>query len=182
MKAEPPIPREASARGGRRKTAKKLNAMAHAQGARRRHSAARIAALKVPVPFADVRDFLTNLRELLDQFPLGTHGEIAERIGVSGSSTVRKYLLLKKFPTQGKLDKLAAWWKAHRNVPSDATGRKPHAPAAGPRAISLSKLTPAVTTRLHKAARLRNVSPLQLADQILERHLPSLDDLARAER
>jgi hypothetical protein len=84
-----PVPREASSRGGRRKTAAKLNALATAQAARRSRVPARTRALKVPPAFKDVRDFLTSLSGLVDQFPLGTHSQIAAKLGVGNSTVVK---------------------------------------------------------------------------------------------
>ncbi|HEY3898916.1 MAG TPA: hypothetical protein VGM54_09905 [Chthoniobacter sp.] len=191
---KPGDPKEASSRGGKAKTAAKLDALARLHSLKRELGKQRIAALKVPAPFDDVHDFLGTLREFVGRFPIVPGVEMAQFVGVA-SSTISKYIRCKVIPTQEKLDLLIAWWKSkrasHPDIPLSRPKRiivpvrtpaKPTSRAPVPRMQRIGRyLDPVVADRLTRSARIKNLSPEKLADQILGRHLPSVDELIKAE-
>jgi hypothetical protein len=184
------VPREASSRGGKAKTAAKLNALAIAQAKRRDSAERRRQALTVPPGFRNAADFLAVIAEIAGR-RIGGRTELCKAAGVD-TSKVTKWLKpgSKRAPTQAQLDKLVAW---HASLLGDES--RPAAPASsiapgqaqtGPLALApiwsvkgaaSTKLPPEINERLVRTARRRNVTPQQLNAQILDRHLPKLHEL-----
>jgi transcriptional regulator with XRE-family HTH domain len=176
----PPVPTEASARGGRARTAAKLRATALARKAKTRAAAERFAALRVPAGFQTADDFLTILKRHVEAAPIGTVRELAARADVS-DSTISKYLHRLRKPSQEKLDALIAWWTENcrdgRESPSRGGHAEPRSRGVEARGAGLTKLPPEIAWRLGATARRRNVQPIVLAAQILDRALPRKAEL-----
>jgi hypothetical protein len=176
--------REAASRGGKAKTVAKLNALARAQERRRLKAAQRRASLKVPAPFTSAIDFLKTCGELVKALSPGHQADLAKECQVN-SKTVSRWMSGQAVPDQSKMDIVVAWWRGLRTrlehgeeLPPTDVPRKvlTDRQAMG---ASLNRLDPAVSKRLRKAAALRNLSPIQLAEQILDRHLPAIHELER---
>lgn len=155
----------------------KADAVGKAHQARASAVRERRSALQVPEPFSSAEDFLRSLAGIARALPRQPGGEIARLCNVS-TSTVSKWLRGAKVPTQANLDKLITWWRSNRQhaESSSAAAAAPHIKRTTP-TVSLSRLPEAIGSRLRKAARLRNVDPITLAGQILDRQLPSLEEM-----
>lgn len=147
-------------------------ALAKAQQGGRDAAAARWAALSVPAPFRNARDFLATVHAVARALPEGANRQIAAACGVH-SSTVSKWFLGKKYPSQPALDKIAAWWKTHREIIPEQAPTTPRET----RAVSLARLPDQISARLKRAAKLRNLKPIEYAAQILDRHLPRIEEM-----
>ena len=145
-----------------------------ANAAHRESIAARRASLRVPPPFHAADDFLAAARRLVESLPAGANRQIADICGVS-TSTASKWLRGVKVPMQPNLDKVIEWWKAHRDA-KPVTPQTPTTPRVAAK-VSLARLPSHISARLKRAARLRNVDPWTYAAQILDRHLPALEDM-----
>ena len=150
-------------------------ALAAVQQRRREAAANRVASLRAPEPFASARDFLESFGKLVLSMPRGCSAEIARECEVD-TSTATKWLRGDKVPTQQNLDKLVAWWRVNRDraTPMPVLRRGPSGAA---QSTALTRLPESVAMRLRRTARLRNLTPIKLAEQILDRHLPSIDAL-----
>ena len=172
------ISKEASARGGRAKTAAKMDATAKAQSARRQATQARRAALVVPAGFASATDFLRTVAEVAGH-RLGGGLELANHVGVS-NSTLSKWFRGSKIPEQANLNKIEEWWRAQLVGLPEPTLRVAVVPGGRSDAkavVSLSRLPEAISERLRRTARRRNLTPIQYATQILDRALPRIEEL-----
>ena len=146
-------------------------ALAQVQQRRREAAAARVVNLRVPAPFTSAPDFLDQLNKMVVEMPYGCSANIASYCAVN-ITTVGKWLRGALVPSQPNLDKLIGWWRMNRGKSTPhATAKR--SPSAGTPGIALRRLSGAISRRLRVTARLRNVDPVQLAEQILDRALPS---------
>ncbi len=187
----PVISESPSGRGGRVKASEstaKAAALAKAQEAWRERARNDIANRTLPGGFTDLDQFLRALAELVISLPFGTQGDLARSVGVD-SSTVSKWLKNPptKRPSSAKLELCISWWKANRG-PQRSAAPAPTPPIQTPResvtrppigsksrSIALTRLSEGVQKRLEYTARLRNLTPIQYAEQILDRHLPRIE-------
>lgn len=151
---------------------------AAAHEARRAQAATERAALTVPAGHVDVDDYIARtIRPAVEALPYFCAPLVAREVGCS-PSTLSKWLRGRKRPSQANLDALAAW---HERQTARAQGRLPtvmpraQAPTVirqpGHQPLALERISPALQVRLRSSARRRNITPLHLAEQILDRHL-----------
>lgn len=164
-------------------SAARQDALARVQAKARAAVARRRKALVVPPGFSGAKDFLRTIADLSGRRS-GGRAELARICGVS-TSTMSKWLSSppKRVPTQDNLNRIIAWHRGLLGADARTSRADRPSPAGGAvqgvRVISLARLSEGISARLGRTARLRNVAPLKLAEQILDRHLPSLDELAR---
>jgi transcriptional regulator with XRE-family HTH domain len=137
-------------------------------------AAARIAALKVPSPFTSYEEFRATL-EGVARSMVGGGAELARHCKVD-TSTVAKWLRRKAVPTQENLEKMIAWWRLNRDRSTPMPVRRSGSAGAA-QTLALTRLSQPIQSRLQRTAKLRNLTPIKLAEQILDRHLPSADQL-----
>lgn len=145
-------------------TAAKLHALAAARRGRLAATRARRSSLVVPAPYRDAADFLRDIAALAGARPGGI-ADLARFCDVS-VSTAAKWCRGAKVPSQPNVDRIAVWWRTHRDSIPVRPLPPPQLPAAGrqararPPSLPVERLDPALLTRIDRAASLRRLTSL----------------------